>query len=147
LSDELTPFTTDDGTEADRNERAGEVVELLVFEQGHSLLGVEARAVDSVIPWRTPATLPLSAAVVLGVVQDRGRVVVVRKGTEGADPRRIVICVTEEGLVGIPATTTRAVGTITVHPKLVFDEPIDTSAGVMTVLDPQALAKDMSGGA
>ncbi len=144
MSDELRPFTDEERDDRESQERAGEAVELLVFLQGDTLLGVEARHVDSVVPWRTPATLPLSAPSVLGVVQDRGRVVVVRKGMEGADARRIVICITDEGLVGIPATTTRAVGTITVHPKLTFDEPIDTSEGVMTIVDPRGFAEEMS---
>ncbi len=143
MSNELERFTAEDGDEARHVERAGEEVELLVFQQGEALLGIEARFVDSVIPWRTPATLPLAAPTVLGVVQDRGRVVVVRRAAERSEPRRIVICIMEEGLIGIPATTTRAVGTVTVR-RLTFAEPVDTSEGVMTLLDPRALAEDMS---
>jgi chemotaxis signal transduction protein len=144
VTDDLSAFVSEDTKDGPSPEHQGQAVELLVFLQGDTLLGIEARYVDSVIPFRAPALLPLAAPTVAGVVQDRGRVVVVRTAQErGPEPKRIIVCTTERGLIGIPASATRAVGEVIAYPAVAFGEPIDTDEGVMTLLDPKALADDM----
>lgn len=148
VSNELSPFTQDEDQSADKREVEGSEVTLLLFSQGDALLAVEAQRVDSIIPWRAPAPLPMASAAVAGVVQDRGRVIAVRRLTvEGATPQRIIVCTTDEGLIGIPATTTRAIGPVVLRPSLVFGAPTDSSEGVLTVLDPAAIAAELIGGA
>jgi chemotaxis signal transduction protein len=145
VTDELSAFVSGHTKDSAIAEREGRRVELLVFRQGDALLGIEARWVDSIIPFRAPALLPLAAATVAGVVQDRGRVVVVCKVQRpGPEPTRIIVCSTEHGLIGVPASATRAVGEVIAYPELTYGEPIETSDGVMTVLDPATIARDMS---
>ena len=121
-------------------------LDVLVIEQGDLLLGVLASAVDSIVPWQTPAPLPQSAHQVLGVIQDRGRLVAVHRyqGLEGT-PRRLVVCTTTYGLIGLAVTGTRHVGTIVLQGELRVGVPLRTSAGDLTLLDPEELARRMIG--
>lgn len=93
--------------------------EALVFAHGEVLYAVDAVRVDAVIPWRDPMPLPGVDAAIQGVIQDRGRVVTVLGDPEGrrdpppaARPARIVVCTTRRGLIGLPASATRAVGPV-----------------------------------
>jgi chemotaxis signal transduction protein len=141
---ELSAFERDEGDELEKREDRTDC-ELLVIEQGELLIGVPARAVDSVVPWSQPAALPRTSRWVLGVVQDRGRLVAVRRAERGStNAQRIVLCVTQRGLVGIPATSTRSVGTVRIHGTLRYGQPLDTDQGALTVLDPEALAEQMT---
>ena len=133
--DPADPFAEADGVEA----------ELLVIEQGELLLAIEARAVDSVIPWVTPAFLPRSSHLLLGVVQDRGRLVAVRKPEGLVDTaQRIVLCVTGRGLVGIPATHTRSVGVVRLRAAVRYGQAVESDQGELTVIDPELLAEEMT---
>jgi chemotaxis signal transduction protein len=121
--------------------------ELLVFELDGATFGVDARQVEGVIAWREPVPLPRGAASVLGVIQDRGRIVTVLRhptGAGGDAPSaallRIVVCSTPRGHLGLPAASARSVGSV----ELV-DEPhhcavVEGSAGALTFLDAEALA-------
>jgi chemotaxis signal transduction protein len=119
--------------------------ELLVIEQGPRVLAIEAHAVDSVVPWSVPAPLPRTSQVVLGVVQDRGRLVAVRR-PEGfvESAQRIVLCVTGRGLVGIPATNTRSVGMVRLRGPVRYGEEVESDQGTLTILDPEAVAEEMT---
>jgi len=107
-------------------ETRGLVLDLLMFEHGAEAYAVPAAAVEGVIPWRNPAPVPGVSSQVRGVIQDRGRVVTVLRHPTGRDlhaseePRRIILCATPEGLVGLPASVTRAVtsATFEVEPQL-----------------------------
>ncbi|MBN2195530.1 MAG: chemotaxis protein CheW [Polyangiaceae bacterium] len=119
--------------------------DVFVFQYGSQTYAVSAFRVAGVIPWREPVPLPRSDPRVSGVIQDRGRIVVmmVHPSGEGvadpeADIRRIIICESERGFVGLPATST-----VTVGPVEFAREPnalgtVDTSAGVLTYLDPSS---------
>ena len=118
MTDELSPFL-------DPRESMGEDVsdaevsfaaDVLLFDYGGDLFAVPAQTVDSVVAWKAPAPVPGNDARVRGVVQDRGRIVVVMAHPTGqarpeapGEPKRIVICETPRGHVGVPATTTAAV--------------------------------------
>jgi hypothetical protein len=91
------------------------VLDVLMFEHAGEAYAIAASSVDGVVPWRNPAPVPGASSHVLGVIQDRGRIVAVLRHPTGRDvatkdePRRMILCETNEGLVGLPATVTRAV--------------------------------------
>jgi chemotaxis signal transduction protein len=117
--------------------------DLLVFEFGRDRFAVEARRVESVVPWKPPSRIPGTDSRVHGVIQDRGRIVVVMAHPAGITPgpnppdgKRIVVCSTARGHIGLPATTARAVGAFSLRveptPLSVHDSPL----GAFTYLDP-----------
>lgn len=115
---------------------------LLLFDHGGSLLGVPAQVVDAVIGWRAPARLPCATPGFAGVVQDRGRIVAVLESPLGASgaspttPRRLIVCSTPRGFVGIPAETTRGVSTVELATDAAAFELVDSSEGPLTIVDP-----------
>lgn len=126
--------------------------DLLVFELGGALFGVEAARVDAVIPWREPVPLP-GAVDLAGVVQDRGRIVTVVRDPRGRrspagtgdPPARIIVCATKRGHLGLPASSARAVGTVALR---TFEAPgaeVETSEGVLVWVDPDALVLGILG--
>lgn len=122
-------------------------LELLVLAQGSLLLGVPATSVDSVVPWSEPTPIPESSARVLGVVQDRGRLVAVTRPLDpNAKMQRLVVCGSSLGLVGIPASSTRSVGSIVLRSEHSAGRPVMTDQGSITMLDVEALANDMVNG-
>jgi chemotaxis signal transduction protein len=135
------------GDDSDGPAEQAELVsaELLVIEQGARVLAIEAHAVDSVVPWSVPAPLPRTSPLVLGVVQDRGRLVAVRR-PEGfvESAQRIVLCVTGRGLVGIPATNTRSVGMVRLRGPVRYGKQVESDQGALTILDPEAVAEEMT---
>jgi len=142
MGNELQAFSDTDGVQ----HTGGAHVELdvLVIEQGSVVLAILSSAVDSVIPWQTPEPLPLCAQDVLGVVQDRGRLVIVQRFAAGADrPSRLIVCTTTGGLIGVAATATRLVGTIEIQGELQVDVPLQTSSGPLTIIDPERIARRM----
>jgi chemotaxis signal transduction protein len=142
--DELGAFPRDDDETVHKRADSSEY-ELLVIEQGELVLGIPAKVVDSVVPWTSPAALPRTSPWVLGIIQDRGRLVAVRKAEKdmGA-PQRIVLCVTSKGLVGIPATNTRSIGSVRVLGVLRHGQPVDTDHGALTILDIDIVASQMT---
>ncbi len=90
--------------------------------------------------------IPESPSNALGVVQDRGRLVVVTKPlVSDAKTLRLVVCISSAGFVGIPATTTRSVGSITLLSEYVLGEPVMTNDGTITILDIEKIAQSMLG--
>jgi hypothetical protein len=82
---------------------------------------------------------------VRGVVQDRGRVVVVMAHPTGqsrpqapGDPKRIVICETPRGHVGVPATTTAAVESLNLPVEPTSGSVYDSERGPFVYLDPSS---------
>ena len=142
--DELGAFPRDDEETVHKRSDSTEH-ELLVIEQGELVLGIPAQLVDSVVPWTSPAALPRTSPWVLGIIQDRGRLVAVRKAEKdmGA-PQRIVLCATAKGLVGIPATSTRSIGSVRVLGAPRHGQPVDTDHGALTILDLDAVANQMT---
>lgn len=117
--------------------------DLLVFEYGRDRFAVEAQRVESVVPWKAPSRIPGADSRVDGVIQDRGRIVVVMAHPAGITPgpnrpegKRIVVCSTARGHIGLPATSARAVGSFSLGveptPLSVHDSPL----GAFTFLDP-----------
>jgi chemotaxis signal transduction protein len=127
---------------------------LLIFDFDGVLMGVPASSVDAVIGWRTPSRLPCATPGIAGVVQDRGRIVTVFEGPLGtaksqssSTPHRLIVCRTVQGFVGIPAETTRAVGTVYLAIEPISGEPVDSSEGPITVVDPEHLVEQCLGNA
>lgn len=124
--------------------------ELLVFEFEGARFGVAASDVDAVVAWVEPVPLPRAGGPIRGVVQDRGRVVpVLRHPSWGEpldqeDPRRIIVCRTSSGLLGIPATTTRAIAATAILGELV-PGVIETDQGTLTFVAPEATAERIVG--
>lgn len=130
-------------------EQQGHELELLVFAHGNATYGVPAASVDAVVAWRKPARLPASVSGVAGVVQDRGRIVVVldtplgRAGTLEDSERRVVICTTNRGLLGLPCKHTDQVGTITFAHEPTTGELVDSTCGPLIFLEPNAIAESL----
>ena len=125
---------------------------LLLFEHDGALLGVPAEAVDGVIAWRNPVRLPRASAGFAGVVQDRGRIVAVLESPLGgvkAEPRaarRLVVCATARGFLGLPADTTRGVTVVEFAIEPPPGEIVDSSEGPLTLVLPALLARASEGG-
>jgi len=134
----------DDGKqEFEGYQRAETIVDLVVFSLGDRRFAIRAREVDSIIPWVEPSPLPRSAERVLGVVQDRGRLVVVfAQEPKDVHPSRLIVCTSSRGLVGLGATETHAVGPVRIHAASIEDDrPVDSEAGVLTLVRPDDLVK------
>jgi hypothetical protein len=122
---------------------------LLVFGLEGALFGVDASNVDAVIAWSEPVPLPRGGSPVLGVVQDRGRIVSVMRHPSGAEssgedtPRRIVVCRTGSGLLGLPASTTRAIAKVAIVGEAIPGSVVDTDAGALTFIVPDLLAEQI----
>jgi hypothetical protein len=106
-----------------------------------------ATSVQSVIPWKTPAIVPGADARIRGVIQDRGRIVTVLNDPSGRaanvaeQPARIIVCEVEGGLVGLPASVTRAVGSVTYPTSPASYCMYDGSAGPHMYLDPEWITR------
>lgn len=143
MSTELSAFI--DSDEGSRLEERLDLVikDLLVFECGGDLYGLPAGCVDGVVTWKLPAPVPGSDRRVRGVLQDRGRIVVLMVHPTGRsdrdaprDAKRIVICQTPRGLIGLPATSTRAVGPVELNVEPTPFAVHDSKLGPFTYLDP-----------
>jgi chemotaxis signal transduction protein len=122
-------------------------LELLVLTQGSLLLAIAAIAVDSVVAWIEPVAIPEASARVLGIVQDRGRLVAVTRPLDpNAKSHRLIVCGSTLGLVGIPATNTRSIGAVALRGPHVVGQPVSTELGSLTVLDIEAIAQSMVNG-
>jgi len=120
--------------------------ELLVFSYHEVLFAVDATAADTVIPWREPMPLPGVASEVLGVVQDRGRIVTVLAHpagspvTDRAPLSRIIVCLTPRGHLGLPASGTKGVTTLEIPTSTAAGQILDTPLGAATYVRPQEIA-------
>jgi chemotaxis signal transduction protein len=143
-----------EGEESDHREDDRRVSRtLLLFEFDGSILGVQADRVDAVIPWRDPAPLPSASASVAGVVQDRGRIVAVLRTPlaatstdKKASSRRILVCATQRGFLGLPADSTRGVLSVDLASEPAPGELVDSSQGPLAYVDPNALIGLVLGG-
>ena len=123
-----------------RAERA--TADWLLFDVGDATFALEAQQVEEVIAWRSPLPLPRADARVMGIIQDRGRIVVVLappRGREKETPHRMIICRTHRGYLGLPAGKTRCVASVKLYSELLPNTVMDTSEGVVTFLDSAAL--------
>jgi chemotaxis signal transduction protein len=145
VTDELHEFLDQEWTPGSTKQGQQETVvrDLLLFEYGGYSFAVPAECVDSVVPWKAPATVPGADSRVRGVIQDRGRIVVVMAhptGQEGpgggADGARIIICTTTRGHVGLPAASTNAVGPVELATEPTPYSVHDGLRGPFTYLDP-----------
>ncbi|UJR82632.1 chemotaxis protein CheW [Sandaracinus amylolyticus] len=146
MTDPLSRFREDlSGGQGHAESSARHRRALLLFEHGGALLGVPAESVDAVIAWQAPARLPCATAGIAGVVQDRGRIVAVLESPLGESERetravrRLIVCGTTRGFVGIPAETTRGVSTVELARDATPGELVDSSEGPLTIVDPIAL--------
>ncbi|WP_437318250.1 chemotaxis protein CheW [Sorangium sp. So ce385] len=141
MSDALTQVHAlldlrDDSPDKGPRERAA--VDLLLFELGPVTFALRAQQVEEVIAWRTPLPLPRADPRVMGILQDRGRIIVIVSAPLAepeAAPLRIVVCRTQRGYLGLPAGKTRCVAAVKVFGELAPKAVVDTSEGVVTFLD------------
>ena len=145
VTDELGEFCDEEIPGAKVESGPGETVicDLLVFEYGECVFAVPAQCVDGVVPWKSPAVVPGIDERVSGVIQDRGRIVVVMAHPSGqiaqsgqVTANRIIICSTSSGYVGLPATTTTSVGPVELSSKPIPSSVYDSQSGPFTYLDP-----------
>lgn len=126
------------GDRSDNAPRERAVVDLLIFELGIVTFALRAQQVEEVIAWRAPLPLPRADPRVMGIIQDRGRIIVILSDPTGGwvdAPSRIVVCRTHRGYVGLPAGKTRCVGAVKIYGELLPKAVVDTSEGVVTFLD------------
>jgi chemotaxis signal transduction protein len=149
MVDELDPFVAaaDTTREAQDTAEAVVLIEVLMFEYQGDAYAVPARCVAGVVPWKAPAPVPGAPPEVRGVIQDRGQIVTVlaepggKAAPERADPLRIIVCSTPRGLLGLPASATRAVRTERFGAEPVARTVYDTAGGAYTFIDPSLLVE------
>jgi hypothetical protein len=126
--------------------------DLLLFEFASALYAVPASRAVGVVPFRKPVPVPGVDPRVHGVIQDRGRIIMVLAHPAGrvgvvdsaTTPTRVVICTTERGLIGLPALATRAVGRVELDAEPSAFGVCTSNHGAFTYLDPEGLTE--SGG-
>ncbi|WP_437532112.1 chemotaxis protein CheW [Sorangium sp. So ce726] len=126
----------DDTPDKGLRERA--VVDFLLFELGAVTFALRAQQVEEVIAWRAPMPLPRTDPRVMGILQDRGRIIVIVSpvlAEPAATPLRIVVCRAARGYLGLPAGKTRCVAAIKVFGEPAPNAVVDTSEGAVTFLD------------
>jgi chemotaxis signal transduction protein len=145
MSEDLSEFVdADAGQSGTRDELSlGVERDVFLFQHGDRKYAVGATDVIGVIPWRTPVPLPRSDPRVRGVIQDRGRVVVLLyhptgepAADESAEVTRIIICTTKRGYVGLPASVTLNVGAVRFAQEPHAPATVDSDVGALTYLDP-----------
>jgi chemotaxis signal transduction protein len=136
--------------EQDQEKTDKEQKHLMVFSFAEDMFGVQLKDVDSVIPWREPATVPQGNRSLAGVIQDHGRIIAVLSHPAGQDPgegnaetSRIIVCNTQRGLIGLPASETHHVGPVGVQSHPGPGEVADTDRGVLTYLEAATLANSI----
>ena len=153
MESELAEFVGREEAKASAESRTRPTVlrDLLIFEYQGDLYGVAAPCVDGVIPWKSPARVPGADGRVKGVIQDRGRIIVLMVHPTGRaehdaskQGKRIVICSTPRGKVGLPATTTNSVGPIELLAEPTPFAVHDSKLGPFTYLDPTLYVEEQS---
>lgn len=117
--------------------------DLLVFAYRSHFYAVDVHHVEGVIAWRNAATVPGADARVRGVMQDKGRIVVLMAhpsgralSAESHDGCRIIVCATPGGHLGLPADSTQAVGPVELSEEPTPLATQDTRFGPLTFVDP-----------
>ena len=145
MADELEQFLDprESRTDAQLQAQVTIACDLLLFDYAGDLYAIPASSVDSVVAWKAPAPVPGTDARVRGVVQDRGRIVIVMGHPTGEarptgtdPPNRIVICNTPRGHVGVPATSTTAVESISLSCEPTPGTVYDSARGPFLYLQP-----------
>jgi len=129
---------------------------LLLFDLGGRTFGVRAKLVLRALPYREPMALPKGHASIHGVLQDRGTVIALLRDPlgagageivqEAAAPTRTLVCATSLGHIGIPAVAARDVITLGFDHPLVSGAVVDSEAGPLTYIEPEAIAKRLLDG-
>ncbi|WP_441288857.1 chemotaxis protein CheW [Sorangium sp. KYC3313] len=122
----------------DKGPRERAVVDLLLFDMGSVTFALRAQQVEEVIAWRAPLPLPRADPRVMGILQDRGRIIVIASpvlAEPEATPLRIVVCRAARGYLGLPAGKTRCVAAVEVFGEPAPNALVDTSEGAVTFLD------------
>ena len=151
MPDELEAFRGEPGHNdvrdvAPKFERA-----VLIFEFDNHTFAIDAAAIDAVVAWREPAPVPQGDAWLLGVLQERGRIVTVIKHPLGRTetcrftPSRVIVCSTERGLLGLPTTVTKTVDTVAFEQEPIHANSVVSSIGVVTYVDVAELIKSLLG--
>lgn len=144
MSDELNQFLDPaEAVDVQTETQINVLCEVLMFDYEGDLYAVPATCVDSVVAWKAPAPVPGTDARIRGVVQDRGRVVIVMTHPTGEvrpipvnQPNRIVICDTPRGHLGVPATATTAVEPVSLPGEPTSGSVYDSSRGPFRYLEP-----------
>lgn len=140
--DPLAPFRDPEGEEERTSGPQLFPHEVLVFEYQGTVFAVAAARVAGVIAWRDPWPVPAGGDAIAGVVQDSGRIIVVARHPTGIrarqqqQPTRIVLCDTDRGNIGLPATATRAVETLELPSPPTAGQLLDIAGGVASFVDP-----------
>ena len=120
---------------------------MLVFRFGRERFAIYALDVKNVALWSPPVPLPTQSPIVDGVLEQDGRLIAVLSHPLAAPPKRVpknlsllIVCETTSGHIGIPATTSKAVGPMTFHFESVAEENIPSSEGPLSLIDPHLLA-------
>jgi chemotaxis signal transduction protein len=133
----------DDAAAPDAEPRGPEV---FVFHHDALLFALPVALVDAIIDWRAPVEVPASLPVLAGLVQHEGRVVAVARSPSGATaasarrPTRIVVCATQHGLIGLPATSTIGVTSLALGTTLDGETAVDTVDGRAQLVSPEGVA-------
>jgi chemotaxis signal transduction protein len=141
VPDELEAFRGEPEHDVPRASTAKVERAVLVFEYDAHMFAVDAKAIDAVVAWRDPTPVPQGDEWLLGVLQERGRIVAVlrhplgRAETSAQAPLRVIVCATKRGLLGLPTTATKAVDSIAFDEEPVHAMAVDSSAGVVTYVD------------
>lgn len=126
---------------------------LLLFELAGRTFGIPAKLVLRALPYREPMALPKGHPGIHGVLQDRGTVIALLRDpiedgnrdsspeASNAAPTRTLVCATSLGHIGIPAEAAREVITIGFAHPPVPGSVIDSEAGPLTYIEPEALAR------
>lgn len=106
------------------------------------------------VAWHEPVKLPGGHPRIRGVLQDRGRVVtVLQHPFDGSDPPaptderplRILVCSTPQGHLGIVASQTFEIETLTLAGEPSHGTTIETSRGPATFAASDAIALEIVG--
>ncbi|WP_437590959.1 chemotaxis protein CheW [Sorangium sp. So ce1000] len=122
---------------ADKGPGERTVLDFLLFDMGAVTFALRAQQVEEVIAWRAPLPLPRADPRVMGILQDRGRIIVIVSAAlaPAATPLRIVVCRAARGYLGLPAAKTRCVAAVHVFGEPAPNAVVDTSEGAVTFLD------------
>lgn len=136
--DDLSEFR-DRGIEHAAARATAEQRELLVFELNGVGFAVTARRVDAVVAFKPPSPVPDGSPALAGVMQDAGRIIAVlhhplgEQKQPGETPSRIIVCLTERGLIGLPATHTHGIVPVAISGS----ETVETPYGAAVLVDPE----------